>query len=207
MPSCCASNTVTLVREVIFMPNAEEKRQYTYGDLLAMEDGDRYELYDGELVPVKADSIVHDAVHSEIKGLHLKGKTCRVFGPNCGVRLFDEKDDPPELSKLVVKPDIMVVCDPDKVTGKDCRGAPDLVVEILSESNMQNDINRKFLLYQRAGVKEYWLVNPATKSVTVHLREGDRFSKISYLYQQDDPVPVTVLNGFMIEMKTAFSYC
>ena len=103
------------------MPNAEEKRQYTYGDLLAMEDGDRYELYDGELIPVKADSTVHDAVHSEIKGqlwLHLKGKTCRVFGPNCGVRLFDEKDDPPELSKLVVKPDIMVVCDPDKVTGK-----------------------------------------------------------------------------------------
>ena len=191
------------------MPNAEEKRQYTYGDLLAMEDGDRYELYDGELIPVKADSTVHDAVHSEIKGqlwLYLKGKTCRVFGPNCGVRLFDGKDDPPERSKLVVKPDIMVVCDPDKVTGKDCRGAPDLVIEILSESNMQNDINRKFLLYQRAGVKEYWLVNPATKSVTVHLREGDRFSKISYLYQQDDPVPVTVLGGFEIEMKTAFSY-
>ena len=71
---------------------------------------------------------------------------------------------------------------------------------------MQNDINRKFLLYQRAGVNEYWVVNPATQSVTVYLREGNRFGRVCYLYQQDDPVPVTVLGGFEIEMKTAFSY-
>ena len=191
------------------MSNGEEQGQHTYGDLLAMEDGDRYELCDGALIPREADSTVHDAIHAEIKGqlwLYRKGKTCRGFGPNCGVLLFDEKDDPPELSKTVVRPDIMVVCDPDKVTGKDCRGAPDLVIEILSASNMQNVINRKFLLYQRAGVNEYWFVNPATQSVTVYLREGNRFGMVCYLYQQDDPVPVTVLRGFEIEMKTAFSY-
>ena len=192
------------------MPNNEGKRLVTYGELLAMEDGDRYELYDGELIPRQADSIVHDEICTEIKGqlwLYLRDKTCQVFGPNCSVRLFDKADDPPEFSKWVLKPDIMVVCDPGKVSGIDCRGAPDLVIEILSEANMQTVLNRKFLLYQRAGVKEYWVVNPEIKSVTVYLREEDRFGKICYLYQQDDPVPVHVLDGCVIDMKSAFAFC
>lgn len=88
-----------------------------------------------------------------------------------------------------------------------CIGAPDLVIEILSASNLETVINRKFLLYQRAGVKEYWVVNPETQSVTVYLRVGNRFGRMCYLYQQGDPVPVTVLGGFMIDLKTAFSCC
>ena len=72
-------------------------------------------------------------------------------------------------------PDFMVVCDPDKIQPDGVHGAPDLVVEVLSPSTMNNDLGRKKDVYERAGVKEYWIVSPVEKAITVYRLQEGRF--------------------------------
>jgi len=95
---------------------------------------------------------------------YLRGKKCRAFGD--GVALYlDEKN--------YFVPDGMVVCDPAIIQEDGVHGAPDLVVEVLSPGTLQNDRSRKMQVYEKCGVKEYWLVDPANKAVEVYLpREG-----------------------------------
>jgi len=100
----------------------------------------------------------------------LRGKPCRVFYAPYDVRLFyreDESDD------TVVQPDIMVICDKTRIGDEGCRGAPDLVIEILSPSNTALEMERKRVLYQRAGVREYWVVDTRDNRITVYcFKEG-----------------------------------
>ncbi len=69
----------------------------------------------------------------------------------------------------------MVICDPSKITSKRVEGAPDLVVEVLSLSTARNDRGKKFRAYERAGVREYWIVDPKKKSVEVYLLQDGKF--------------------------------
>jgi Uma2 family endonuclease len=89
-------------------------------------------------------------------GNYLEGKKCRVFMAPFDVRLFPKKD---KKDRTVVQPDIIIVCDEDKLSdGKACRGAPDIVIEILSDSTRSHDLNTKKERYERAGVKQYIVV-------------------------------------------------
>lgn len=94
----------------------------------------------------------------------LKGRPCLPFPAPMDVRL-SEVD--------VVQPDIVVVCDPERIRATHIEGAPTLVVEILSRSSWRHDRIRKFNLYARFGVREYWLANPHPACVEVFaLRDG-----------------------------------
>ena len=84
---------------------------------------------------------------------------------------FDVKlsDDP----LTIVQPDLMVICDKDKLDTKRCNGAPDFIIEIVSPSNPADDYIRKLYYYKNYGVREYWIVDPQRKSVTVNYFEKD----------------------------------
>ncbi len=82
---------------------------------------------------------------------YLHGKPCQVFYVPVDVRLFYEEDGSDD---TVVQPDIIVICDKDKIAEESCHGAPDLVIEILSPSNTATEMERKFLLHREAGVRE-----------------------------------------------------
>jgi Uma2 family endonuclease len=98
----------------------------------------------------------------------------------------------------VVQPDLLVVCDPSKLSdGKACRGTPDLVIEILSDSSVITDRKVKAEKYRQAGVKEYWIVDATGPIVSVNLLEGGRY--ISTVYK--DYVPSSVLSGLKIDLK------
>ena len=186
------------------LPKEEEKRSFTYSDYKDWElaVGERYELIYGEAFAMAGPNTRHQVLIRELFGqfyVYLQGKPCQVFVSPYDVRLFYEDD---ESDDTVVQPDIMVVCDKNKIGPEGCRGAPDLVIEILSPSNTAIEMERKFSLYQEAGVREYWIVDSKNDIIRVHcFRDSAVFTKT---YKSPDAVPVAVLPGFSIELENVF---
>ena len=140
---------------------------------------EEYELINGEVYMMSRPSFKHMRIEANIFSIfdrYLKGKRCEAFfEPN--VRL-SEKD------KFI--PDVVIVCDPSILDDPWINGAPDLVVEILSPSTGMKDRTIKLALYEKYGVKEYWLVDPRGKSVMVYLlRDGKMtLDNIYYLHTE-----------------------
>ena len=99
-------------------------------------------------------------------------------------------------------PDLVVICDKEKIGPEGCRGAPNLVIEILSPSNTAIEMQLKFDLYREAGVLEYWVVDPQRKFVTVYCFRKDFIE--TKVYRNSDNVPVSVLPGLAISLKQVF---
>jgi Uma2 family endonuclease len=179
-----------------------EDQYYTYADVLEWDEGERCELLDGELVMLAAPSRVHQEMLMEISAqLHafLKGKPCKVYPAPFGVRLFPKEDNSDD---VFFEPDITVVCDPAKLDDKGCKGAPDLVVEILSPSTIKNDLFYKLNKYLAAGVREYWIVDPEEKILSVNVLEQGRYIPVEY--GADAEAESVVLSPFRLELKSIF---
>ncbi len=151
-------------------PALQQTDSYTEEDYYHLSEDKRTELIDGRFYDLAAPSRLHQEVlsflHLEI-GNYIRDKKggCKVYPAPFAVRLF--ADD-----KTVVEPDISVICDTEKLTDRGCDGAPDWVVEIVSPGNGGHDYVRKLNLYLDAGVREYWIVDPAKERVMVyHLAE------------------------------------
>jgi Uma2 family endonuclease len=184
---------------------AKEDLFYTYMDYKAWElaPGERYERIDGVAYAMAAPSAYHQAILMELSrqiANFLHGKPCKVYPAPYDVRLFYEKD---ESDDTVVQPDITLVCDAWKRGPEGCRGAPDLVVEIVSPSNTADEMTRKFELYRRAGVREYWVVYPKTKSLHVHLFENNAIT--TRVYGVKDTVRVNSRPGLEIALEPVFA--
>lgn len=184
-----------------------EELGYTYADYLNWDDDERYELIDGEPYMMSPPLRIHQKVSGELFAqLHsyLDGKQCEVYHAPFGVRLFEEEGDRPEDVTTVVEPDLVVVCDPNKLDDRGCKGAPDLIIEILSPTTRRHDRVIKQALYQRAGVKEYWIVNPEDKTVQV-LTQQEGYLLPHEDYGREDMAKVNVLEDCSIELRKVFS--
>lgn len=133
----------------------------------------------------------------------LEGKQCRVYPAPLGVRLFEQNGERPEDVDTMVEPDISVVCDRGKIDKYGCIGAPDLIIEVLSPSTRRHDRLVKLNLYQRAGVQEYWMVDPDNQSVQVFTLDRDAL-KICEDYGPGDVARVNVLEGCFIDLEKVF---
>jgi Uma2 family endonuclease len=177
-----------------------ENRHYTYADYLEWEGSERYQLMYGEAFMMSSPTVEHQTISMELAWqfrTFLDGKPCRVFAAPLDVRPFPEetrKDD------TVVQPDLLVVCDSDKLSKGSVDGPPDLVIEIMSPSNTQKELFLKFQIYLDAGVREYWVIEPAEKQVQVHVLENGHF--ISSAYKKDAVIPVSILPPLSIDLKT-----
>ena len=134
----------------------ELEERYTYGDYKSWDDDLRWELIDGDAFcmspgPGEAHQSLLVALSSELR-TYFKGKECRVYVAPFDVMLPDGNESEDEID-TVVQPDIMIVCDKSKIQHNGIKGAPDVVFEILSPSTAQRDLDDKFNLYERAGVK------------------------------------------------------
>jgi len=183
----------------------KEDRKFTYADYKAWElkPGERYEIIYGEAYAMSAPNFTHQGILVELSTqfhTFLRGKPCRVMPSPFDVRLFYEED---ESDDTVVQPDITIICDEEKQGEEGCRGAPDLVVEILSPSNTATEMQRKFKLYQEAGVREYWVVDPKTKSITVYLFKENEI--LTHTYGSTGTAPVSILPGFEITLDDVFT--
>ncbi|MBP9088372.1 MAG: Uma2 family endonuclease [Kofleriaceae bacterium] len=180
---------------------------HTYGDYLSWSDDVRYELIDGVAYLM---SPAPPRLHQELAGeLHrqianaLLGKRCRPFIAPVDVRL-PKRNEANELVDTVVQPEVFVVCDPSKLDVRGVRGAPDWVIEILSPTTAGHDQTTKLETYERAGVREYWLVHPTDRTVVVYtLLDGD-FGR-PHIHEMNGTLASTVLPELMIDWATTHS--
>lgn len=135
----------------------------------ALPEDIRAEIYDGQISYMASPSQDHQTISMELSTIlntYIKSKqgSCRVFYAPFDVKLNDTP-------LTIVQPDLMIVCDKTKLDGKRCNGAPDFVIEIVSPSNPADDYIRKLYYYKNYGVREYWIVDPGRKIVTVNYFE------------------------------------
>lgn len=188
------------------MPIPEKKKSYTYADILEMDE-EFVELINGELYMMSPPpGRKHQDIHSDLMRqftAYLFGKKCRVYSAPFGVRLFEEEKDKQWKANTFVEPDITVVCDLDKLDDAGCKGAPDLIIEILSPSNKSHDRLVKHKLYETAGVQEYWIVDPETRTVVVHNLEDGKYGSPT-VYLSDATIHVGVLEDCNIDLNPVF---
>ena len=170
------------------MALAQEKL-YTIDDIYALPDGERAELIDGELYMMTPPGTTHQRIasflHWAIRNYIQEQKgDCEIFPAPFAV--FLNEDD-----RTYVEPDISVICDESKLDDRGCNGAPDWVIEIVSPSSKRMDYLIKLLKYQKAGVKEYWVVDPERKSVMVYDFAGGDADTYSF----KDEIPVGIYDG------------
>lgn len=150
----------------------------TYAEVRAWPDETRWELIDGHAYAMAAPSLQHQLV---VLGLatqlrtQFRARGCRVVPAPFDVLLADAGRADSQID-TVVQPDIVVVCDAAKLENRGCRGAPELVIEVVSPTSETRDRVVKLALYEQHGVSQVWIVDPIDRSVTVHRRVGDRFA-------------------------------
>jgi Uma2 family endonuclease len=150
-------------------------KTYTYSDYLLWQFSERVELIKGyirKMSPAPSRNHQQLTVNVTIKlDQYFHNKPCRYYPAPFDVRLpikSAKKDT------TVVQPDFCVICDETKLDEKGCNGAPDLIVEIISPNNSKHDIHTKFNLYLEAGVKEYWMIEPADRMILIYsLKNGE----------------------------------
>jgi Uma2 family endonuclease len=179
------------------------QQKFSYADYLNWPQGERFELIDGIAYDMSpAPGTVHQTVSGELFGIiwqFLKNKKCRVFSAPFDVRLPEMKKATDAETFTVVQPDITVICDENKIDERGCKGAPDVVIEILSQSSAYRDETEKLLLYEKHGVKEYWIVNPDAKYVMIYRNNEKKFEKPEYL-RGEDILESRVLTGLSFKL-------
>jgi Uma2 family endonuclease len=190
-------------------PMLKKHEIFTYSDYLTWPDDERWELIDGEAYMMSpAPTRRHQEISIELSSQihqHLKGKSCKVYTAPFDVRLPEKHDATDDEIETVVQPDIVVICDPDKLDDKGCKGAPDFVVEILSPRTAEHDLKDKFYLYQRVGVREYWIVNQTDRTLMVFkLNLAGEYGRPE-MYGSRDIVAVPLLGDLEIDLAEVFA--
>ena len=149
-------------------------KSYTYSDYLKWHFKERVELIRGFIAKMSpAPNLSHQRVSANLSGclyINFRKNSREFFAAPFDVRLpiASAKKD-----TTVIQPDFCVVCDASKLDSKGCNGAPDLTIEIISQNNSKHDSVTKFKLYQEAGVKEYWIIDPIEKLLNVYFLQND----------------------------------
>jgi len=187
-------------------------KRYTYADYLTWIDDKARELIDGIIQMMSpAPSLEHAEASDNITFLlktfvkKNKGK-CKVFSAPFAVRFPKQGETADDKIDTVVQPDICVICDLSKLDKRGCCGAPDMIVEVLSPSTSKKDFTEKFSLYERSGVKEYWIVHPEVKAVNVFLlQETGKYNEVPP-YEWGGKIPVHIFDNYQIDLDDIFEY-
>ena len=181
----------------------------SYADYLTWEDGKRWELIDGQAVcmspaPGRQHQQISRLLERQIDS-YLFDKSCEMYHAPFDVRFVETKDNvADDYINTVVQPDIMVICDPEKLDERGCKGSPDLIVEILSPSTTRMDMTVKFELYQRYGVKEYWIVHPKDQTILVFKLLENGLYGVPDRYCAEDIIPVALLGELQVDLTQVF---
>ena len=175
--------------------------KYTYADYLTWNDDERWEIINAIAYNMSpAPSWRHQDISANLEFQTQKflfGKSCKVYHAPFDV-ILQEGGESEEEAKTVVQPDIFIICDKSKLTQRGCFGAPDLIIEILSLSTAAKDIEKKFNLYEKFGVKEYWIVYPKEQMIQVYkLDENKKYGRPE-IYTSEDKIEVELFNGELV---------
>jgi Uma2 family endonuclease len=143
---------------------------YSYADYLTWKFTEFAELIKGKLVQMAAPKTRHQRISGQFSRAfysYLTNKSCEVFVAPFDVRLYDHKKSLKADKDIftVIQPDLCLICDPTKIDERGCLGAPDFIIEILSDGNSKREMQTKYALYEEAGVLEYWIADPQHESI------------------------------------------
>jgi prevent-host-death family protein len=188
----------------------QSTKRISYEEYMRLVDSSdqRYELIDGEIYLLASPSFTHQVVVNEISGHfynYFKGKPCQSLTSPFDVRLFGYatkfEEDP-----NIVQPDVMVICDEDKVNEKNMyEGIPTLVVEVLAPSTKGKDMVKKLNLYMKSGVLEYWIVNLENKSILQYSFSQDKDIESLRSVNGDDTIQSIEFRGLEIVLRDIFN--
>jgi Uma2 family endonuclease len=189
---------------------ANKKHRFSYADYLTWNDGKRWEIIDGipyamSPAPSRKHQYISGNLFNHFKN-YLKGKKCKVYSAPFDIRLaHNAKITDDELVQYVLQPDVLVYCNNDQLDQKGGFGAPDLVIEIISEYTFRKDAEIKKSLYEEYGVREYWLIDPIYETVTIYIyskRKG-KFGNAKK-YERDKTIGVHIFPDLRIDLNEVF---
>ncbi len=184
------------------MSMAQRNGRYTVADYQTWPDEERWELIDGEAyMMTPAPSGRHQQISSEVGGqlwTALKASPCVLYYAPTDLA-FEAAED----TDTVVQPDLFIMCGPHKSNGQ-VIGIPVLVIEILSLSTARRDKVTKRALYERVGVKEYWIVDPVYEVIDVFVHDGTEYSR-NQTVAKGDSLSVSMLDGVWVDVEAVFT--
>jgi Uncharacterized protein conserved in cyanobacteria len=189
------------------IPERSDNIKYSYKDYLKWPENEIWEIIDG--IPFNI-SPAPSRKHQKISGAlfaviynYLRGKTCEVYSAPFDVRLNINDETEDDIIN-VVQPDISVICDSKKLDDRGCNGSPDFIIEIISPATLKKDLKDKFYLYEKAGVKEYWIVYPEEKTIVSYkLSENLKYGRPE-VYSEGDTIKVDIFETLEINLHDIF---
>ena len=178
---------------------AVRKKVHTIDEIYALPEGVHAELIDGQIYYMAAPTRQHQEITGEMylavaNYIKAHGGSCKVYIPPFAVFLFGD-------DSTYLEPDLTVVCNPDKLDDRGCVGAPDWVVEVLSPSTAKVDCILKMMKYRMAGVREYWIIDPKNRTVTVFLFNAeDEAKEQAGIYSFEDRIPCSLYPDLEIRL-------
>lgn len=180
---------------------------YTYNEYLKLNVEEAVELIRGKLFRMSpAPKPIHQEICINIQSViwsYFKNKTCKVYPAPFDV-VLPVRNENKLSSTTVVQPDICVICDLSKIEESGCVGAPNLIVEILSSSTANKDLNDKYSIYQEVGVKEYWIVMPKEQLVEVFYLEKEKY-RLLRVYTSNEIITSELFPDLRIDLKEVFT--
>jgi Uma2 family endonuclease len=173
-----------------------QQRLATIEEYESLPEDSRAEVFDGQIQYMASPSQVHQTILLELSStlnsyVKEKRSPCKVLPAPFDVKLNDSP-------LTIVQPDIMIVCDKNKLDGKRCNGAPDFIIEIVSPGNSSDDYIKKLYHYKNYGVREYWIVDPSRRTIAVNYFEEDM---VSIPYTFSSTVKVNIYEDLYIDFK------
>lgn len=168
----------------------KEQGTYTVKDYLALPDDIRAELIDGDIYEMAPPTFIHQKIAGEVyrqiaNYIMDQDGACEVAIAPVDVQL--DCDD-----KTMVQPDILILCQVEKIVKGRVFGAPDFVLEVISPSTRRKDMFKKLAKYENAGVREYWMLDPYKERLIVFFFEGDIYAQAHDMTQ---PVAINIYGG------------
>ncbi len=178
-----------------------ETGEFSYTDYMRWPENERWQLLDGFAYAMSPPTVPHQIVVSELGTqliTQLRGQRCRALVAPVGVRLPKAQEADQDI-RTVFEPDVLVVCDPNKIEKAGLRGAPDFVVEVLSPSTASFDQIEKRKAYEKAGVRELWLIDIASGLLTIYRQLGEGFAP-AFLTRAEGKIAIDALPGISIDL-------
>ncbi|MCO5387567.1 Uma2 family endonuclease [Desulfosporosinus sp.] len=184
----------------------KEDKNHTYADYLTWPENERWEIIDGVSYMQSAPKWEHQSISGELYrqiSNYLIDKPCKVFAAPFDLCLVEDNEKDDDITNIV-QPDLVIVCDETKLRKTGYFGVPTLIIEISSPSTARQDRVVKFNRYERACVKEYWIVEPDGKYINVFtLQEDNRYGRPE-AYTEEDKVQLSVFTDFIVDLKPVF---
>ena len=188
------------------IPERSHNGDYTYKDYAQWPEEERWELIDGIAYAQATPTRDHQRISRELLfylTAFFRGQDCEPFHAPFSV-VLPEKNQQRQDARTVVEPDLVVICDQSRLHKHGYEGSPELIIEILSPSTSSKDMITKRLLYERHKVKEYWIIDPVHRIVTVYRLEGAKFTTFEH-FSHKDTLTTPLFPGLAINLSQVFA--